>query len=178
MSNRGYINLSKYTNSTKTVLTLFLLISIFILPNISLALDPCSTGICETRSEVPTLGGDIAYFAGNIIKALLSLLGVIVLIFMVYGGYLWMASGGNEQMVKKSKDILFNTIIGLIIVIAAFAITDFIMKGITGAVNSSGSASSESASCADAGGIWACSLNDGTGSCSEQGPDCSCWCGN
>ena len=137
MSNRGYINLSEYTNSIKTVLALFLLISIFILPNISLALDPCSTGICETRKEVPTLGGDIAFFAGNIIKALLSLLGVIVLIFMVYGGYLWMASGGNEQMVKKSKDILFNTIIGLIIVIAAFAITDFIMKCITGAVNSS-----------------------------------------
>lgn len=83
---------------------------------------------------------DIAVFVGNIIRALLALLGVIVLIFMVYGGYLWMASGGNEQMVKKSKDILFNTIIGLIIVIAAFAITDFIMKGISGAVNSSGTA--------------------------------------
>lgn len=139
MSYRGYTILGKYMNGTKTVLALFLLTSIFVLPNIGLALDPCSTGICETRSEVPTLGGDIAYFAGNIIKALLSLLGVIVLIFMVYGGYLWMASGGNEQMVKKSKDILFNTIIGLIIVIAAFAITDFIMKGIAGAVNSSGS---------------------------------------
>src|SRR3989344_655721 len=116
MSNRGYINISEYTNSIKAVLTLFLLISVFILPNISLALDPCSTGICETRKEVPTLGGDIAFFAGNIIKALLSLLGVIVLIFMVYGGYLWMASGGNEQKGKKTKKNLFYTKNRLIIV--------------------------------------------------------------
>lgn len=115
--------------------------------------------------------GDIAVFAGNIIKALLSLLGVIVLIFMVYGGYLWMASGGNEQMVKKSKDILFNTIIGLIIVIAAFAITDFIMKGITGAVNSS-----ESNSQCPIGTTYQCIDDVQLISCVEGSLDCVCSC--
>lgn len=160
MNNRGYINLIKYTNSIKVIIALFLVINIFILPNISLSYDPCSTGICETHKEVPTLGGDIAFFVGSIIKAVLALLGVIVLIFMVYGGYLWMASGGNEQMVKKSKDILFNTIIGLIIVIAAFAITDFIMKGVTGAVNSSDTADE-------------CTNTDGNPVPAESGKSCT-----
>lgn len=79
---------------------------------------------------------DIALFIGFIIRAVLSTVGVIILIFMVYGGYLWMASGGNEQMVKKAKDILTNAAIGLIIVLAAYAITTFVVRGITGAIQS------------------------------------------
>ena len=126
------------------------------------------------ESGVGSPDTDISVFVGNIIRALLGLLGILILIFILYGGYLWLASGGNEQMVKKAKDILTSAFIGLIIVLAAMAITTFIMQGITGAIGTNSNSSSLT-SCAT-GTNYACSLNDGTGSCSAQGPDCSCWC--
>ncbi len=135
--------------------------------------DMCDTGLCETNTETG-FNSNLPYFIGNIIRALLGLLGVLILIFILYGGYLWLVSGGNEQMITKAKGILTSAFIGLIIVLAAMAITTFIMEGITGAIRTS-SDSSSSTSCAT-GTNWACSFNDGTGSCSAQGPDCSCWC--
>ena len=95
------------------------------------------------ESGVGSPDTDISVFVGNIIRALLGLLGVLILIFILYGGYLWLASGGNEQMVKKAKDILTSAFIGLIIVLAAMAITTFIMQGITGAISSSNETTTE-----------------------------------
>lgn len=139
MSNREYTNLRKYTNNIKGVFLLFFIVGFLVLPFLSLAVT--GVGLDETAGEASLENTDIAVFVGGVIRAVLALLGVIVLIFMVYGGYLWMASGGNEQMVKKSKDILFNTIIGLIIVIAAFAITNFVVKGIHDAASGSSTTS-------------------------------------
>ena len=118
----------------KKIFLLFLIISFIVLPFLSLAVD---TGLNTTAGEAKLIETDIAVFAGNIIRALLGLLGVLILIFILYGGYLWLASGGNEQMVKKAKDILTSAFIGLIIVLAAMAITTFIMQGITGAISGS-----------------------------------------
>src|SRR3989344_7687855 len=103
----------------------------------ALASCPDSVGLCDTAQSANLGNNDITVFVGNIIKAVLSILGAIILIFILYGGYLWLASGGNEQMITKAKGILTNAAIGLIIVLAAYSITTFIMRGITGTINSS-----------------------------------------
>ena len=118
----------------KKIFLLFLIISFIALPFLSLAVD---TGLNTTAGEAKLIETDIAVFAGNIIRAVLGLLGILILIFILYGGYLWLVSGGNDQMVKKAKDILTSAFIGLIIVLAAMAITTFIMQGITGAISGS-----------------------------------------
>ncbi len=63
---------------------------------------------------------------GQAIGVVLSFVGVLFLILMIYAGILWMTSQGNEQQVAKAKDMLINGIIGLIIVFAAYTITSFI----------------------------------------------------
>ena len=63
---------------------------------------------------------------GTIIQIVLTFLGVIFLLLMIYGGYIWMLARGNEQEITKAKDIIKNSIIGLIIVLAAYAITAFV----------------------------------------------------
>lgn len=68
----------------------------------------------------------------DILNASLDLLFLIVLGFMVYGGYFWMTSMGNEEKVKKSKQILTASIIGLLIVLASLSITNFIVDAIGG----------------------------------------------
>ena len=63
--------------------------------------------------------------AGGIIKIFLSLLGVIFVILMLYGGYLWMMARGNQEQVTKAKELITSAVIGLVIVIAAYAVTYF-----------------------------------------------------
>jgi cbb3-type cytochrome oxidase subunit 3 len=69
--------------------------------------------------------------AGTIIGAVLSLLGVIFFLLIFYGGIRWMLAQGNEQEVEKAKQILVAACIGLVIVLAAYAITAFIGNQIT-----------------------------------------------
>lgn len=65
---------------------------------------------------------------GNIIGAALSLIGVIFFILMVYGGFLWMTARGDAQIVTKAKDSIIAAIIGLIVVLGSFAITNFVFE--------------------------------------------------
>jgi len=70
---------------------------------------------------------DPLQITSNIITALLSLLGVIFIIFMVYAGILWTSAGGDEKKVEKAKSIIKQAIIGIIIISAAYAISYFVM---------------------------------------------------
>jgi len=55
-------------------------------------------------------------------------------VFIVYGGAMWMTSGGNEEQIKKAKGMIVNAIIGLVIVLLAYAISSFIIDKLAGAV--------------------------------------------
>ena len=67
------------------------------------------------------------HLVGNIIKAFLSLLGVFFIGLTIYGGFLWMNARGDAEQVKKAQDIIRDALIGFIIIIAAYAITYFIL---------------------------------------------------
>ena len=66
--------------------------------------------------------------AGKIITGLLSVLGIIFILFTIYGGYLYLTAHGNEEQTKKALSIITENIIGLIIVLGAYALTYFIIK--------------------------------------------------
>lgn len=68
----------------------------------------------------------VSQILGTVIKAFLSLLGVIFIILIILGGYHWMTAGGDEQKVNKAKDTLKRAIIGLIIVVGSYAISSFV----------------------------------------------------
>lgn len=64
----------------------------------------------------------------NIIKASLSVIGVLLVALLVYGGYLWMTAGGEEEKITKAKQIIRNAIIGIAIVLSAYAISVFVVN--------------------------------------------------
>ncbi len=68
----------------------------------------------------------------NMIKAVMSLLGIILLVLIIYSAFLWMTAAGNATQVAKAKTILTNAIIGLILVMAAYGITLFIVSALNG----------------------------------------------
>lgn len=67
-----------------------------------------------------------------VISSVLSLMGVIFLILMLYAGFNWMTARGEEEKVTKAKDTLTRAIVGLIIVLAAYAISYFVLSQISG----------------------------------------------
>ena len=71
--------------------------------------------------------GTTEELVGKIVRVVLSFLGVIFLVLIIYGGYMWMLARGNEQQVEKAKNVIIAAIIGMIIVLAAYAISGFII---------------------------------------------------
>ena len=59
----------------------------------------------------------------KVIYLMLSFLGVVFMVLTFYAGYIWMIARGNEQEVQKAKDTITAALIGLIIVIAAYAVS-------------------------------------------------------
>ncbi len=80
-------------------------------------------------SQTSGLGNtDLVVLIGRIINIFLGVLGIILLVLLLYGGFLWMTSGGDEKKVAQAKATLRNAIIGLIIIAASFAIANFILS--------------------------------------------------
>jgi hypothetical protein len=73
---------------------------------------------------------DVRQTIGKIINVALSLLGVIVLVIIIYGGFLWMTAGGNDEKVGEAKKWIFGGIIGLVIILSAYAIASFVISNL------------------------------------------------
>lgn len=70
--------------------------------------------------------GTIQTRVGQILGAALSLIGVIFFALMVYGGFLWMTARGDTKQTGEAKEIIINSIIGIIIVAASYVITKYV----------------------------------------------------
>ena len=85
-------------------------------------------GVGEIDQQIALGGGDIRQTVARIINVVLSLLGIIAVSLILYAGFVYMTAGGNEDRVLKARKILINAVIGLAIVLSAFAITRFVIN--------------------------------------------------
>jgi ABC-type uncharacterized transport system permease subunit len=64
----------------------------------------------------------------RIINTTIGLLGVAAVLLIVYAGGLWLTASGNDTQVTKAKGIIRSTIVGVLIVGFAYAITAFVLS--------------------------------------------------
>lgn len=76
---------------------------------------------------------DIRVIIARIVQVFLGLLGMIAVILIIYGGWLWMSAAGDATKIGAAKKTLINAVIGLAIILAAFGIAQFIVGVLTGA---------------------------------------------
>lgn len=76
---------------------------------------------------------DPRLLVGRIIQIVLSFLGVIAILMIMYAGFLWMNSGGAEEKMEQAKKILINSVIGLVIILSSWALATFIISRLGGA---------------------------------------------
>lgn len=71
--------------------------------------------------------------ASKLINTAMLILSILAVSLVLYGGFVWMTSGGNEEKVSQAKSILKNGTIGLIIILSAWGITVFVLSKLVSA---------------------------------------------
>jgi|SRR5688572_3547006 len=76
---------------------------------------------------------NIATIVGRFIGALISLLGMVFVVLLVYGGFIWMTAQGSEEKIKKAKGIITSAVIGLVVVFASYTIATAVIGALSSA---------------------------------------------
>ncbi len=88
------------------------------------------TGLSETGEAAGLSDVSVYVYIGASINAFLGVLGIIFLIIALYAGFTWMTAGGDMEKVTKARQWLINSIIGLIILLSAYALSNFVISRI------------------------------------------------
>ena len=71
-------------------------------------------------------GADLKQTVLNIIRLVLGLMTLVAVVLIIYGGFVWLTAAGNEENVEKAKRIISAAVIGLIVILLAWAIVIFV----------------------------------------------------
>jgi len=147
----------KKTNKKFLLIGMFVLFSLFFFTNSTHA----AKQITDAPSQLTSVAGptginsevSVPQYVGNVIKWALSAVGLIFFILMVYAGFKWMLARGNDEGITKARDTVFGAIIGLAIVVASYAITNFITDRVIKGESGPGSTQSDNL---EASGLGCC----------------------
>lgn len=130
----------------------------------------------ESFNDIELGKKDPRAIIANVVQVGLGFLGVLAVVLLIYGGFLWMTANGDAAKVETAKKIIRNAVIGLLIILAAFAIAIYVTRVLLGATGGSGSGGGGSGGCVDGtvqscgcGGLQSC-VSGSWGAC--QGSDC------
>ena len=132
------VNFFNYKNSKKnliaTAVTIVVLF-VVVLPALLLGGEAMAlnTGLDDTAkaAQLP-LTENIAQVIGQIIYAILGFLGIIFILLLIYGGFLRMTAQGDPGKIKTSYGIITSAVIGVVIILASYTITAFIIGQVEG----------------------------------------------
>lgn len=82
-------------------------------------------GGLTSNPDAPT---DVATIIAGVINAILGLVGIVFFLQMFYAGFRWMTAEGAEEVIKESKGSIKGALIGIVIVMSAFALTNFVLS--------------------------------------------------
>ncbi len=102
-----------------------------VMPNLAMA-----QGAIElTDSTITSSNSDVEATIGSLIQIALGFLGVISVVIILMGGFKWMVSSGNNDNIKEAQTLIFGGVVGLAVIVSAWAITSFVVEAILKAVN-------------------------------------------
>ena len=67
---------------------------------------------------------------GGVINIILGFLGILTTLIILFGGFKWMTAAGNEDKVAEAKKLLGAGIVGIIIILSAYAIATYVITQI------------------------------------------------
>lgn len=103
------------------------------LPGVTLAADTLTTnqlGVNAIGNSISLGSGDIRQTVAQIINAALGFLGIIAVVIVLLGGFKYMVSGGSEEKTAEARKLIVSGIIGLAIILSAWAITSYVISNL------------------------------------------------
>lgn len=90
---------------------------------------PCGRGVNDSETpnideSLPCTVCDLLVLAQNVLKFAFEIAFLIVVGFIVYGGFRWIFSLGKEENIKAGQQIITNAIIGIVIILSAWIIVN------------------------------------------------------
>ncbi|MFH0928179.1 MAG: pilin [bacterium] len=94
------------------------------------------TGLATTaeRAKLSGFETNVPTLVSNIVSTALVFIGVLFMVLTLWSGFQWMTAGGDPEKVQKAKERIQNSLIGLVIVVSAYAISSFVITQLLGAV--------------------------------------------
>lgn len=86
---------------------------------------------CTTCLPNPLGVTSVNALIGKVINAVLGVVGSLALLMFIYGGLTWMTSSGSADKVKKGKDILVWSILGMAVIFASYGLVNFVLGNLT-----------------------------------------------
>ncbi len=120
----------------KIGLPLVVFLAVFLLVKAGFAADTVDVGIDTVGNNLVIGSNSPVQTIIKIIQVLLGLLGLVAVVIIMYGGFLWTTSGGSEEKINTAKKLLRNAVIGIIIILSSWGITAYILSVLTGATGS------------------------------------------
>jgi hypothetical protein len=111
------------TTFTSIFISLFVVGPVFADQNTSIQ-PPADTGIVSNL----TVNSVVRF----VIYALFAIAVLAALFFLIWGGIRWIISGGEKEKVEEARKQIIAAIIGLIIVVLAWVILNFVLQVFTG----------------------------------------------
>ncbi len=76
---------------------------------------------------------DIRVTIASIIKTAMGLLGIVAVVIVLIGGFKWMTAGGNDEQTGEAKKWIFSGVIGLAIILSAYALATYVINSLVSA---------------------------------------------
>jgi len=86
------------------------------------------TGNGEGAGDIGLGTEDIMTTINSIIRIILSFLGILAVIIILWGGFIWMTAMGDDTKVEKAKKLIIAGIVGIVIILSAYAIAEFVIS--------------------------------------------------
>ena len=94
---------------------------------------------------------DLPTIVARVIQVALGTIGMIFFVLIVYAGFLWLTARGKEESITKAKGIIISAVIGIVLVVGSYALTNFVLVRVVGKTKSESAGSAPTSATTDTG---------------------------
>ena len=114
----------------KLLIFVYIFLSLFLYSTSALAANSVSSVMVAQPSNLPSEFTDVNKLYSFIFNTISGIAGAVFIVMLLVGGIQYLTAQGSDEIATKSKKLIFNALIGIIIVAVAWALGTFILKSI------------------------------------------------
>ena len=90
--------------------------------------DVIAPSAIESVTDLPT-------WISTVINLLAAVAGIVAVFFLIFSGYKYVTAGGNAETAGEARTGILNAIIGIVVILAAWALVRWLVSRLTGQEN-------------------------------------------